>query len=186
MINDSLIAQFIDYRLSNKFNGSVIISGMDASGKSTMATKLASKYRYSKFSYTYEVEYPYNWDDARYIQVFDRCPLIEFYAYDGNMKFTSDQVKVNKELEKMYIKSHLKYFNNPLFVIYLHSLWDCGVQPSSFYKNKDTILNRYLDIVEILNELGLPVIVCTDKGIRQYNILYNKGTNLPDNYFEWR
>lgn len=180
------MATYIDHNLSNKYFGSVVVSGKDRSGKSTLCTRLASKYRYAKFSYTYEVEYPYNWDDAKYVQVHDRSPLFEFYAY-GDFKNTNPESENKRKLmEELYIKSHIKYYNNPLFIIFLHSIWDDGTQPSSVYNNDVTITNRYVDIVEILVKLKLPVIVCTENGIRQYNTLYSDVHNMPENYFEWR
>lgn len=178
-VGSHLLSNFIDQRLSSLLNESVIISGLDGAGKTTVCKDLIGKYAYTKYSFyqDYLTEYP--WEHAYVYQIFDRCPLFEMYVY---MELNSKRSEFDKELLSSFIKSHLHYFRNPLFLIYLHNLWDTGNEDQLIYNNLDEMKSRYIDIIEVLDRLGQQVIICTDKGIKQCNMLWNQ--NKRTKYIE--
>lgn len=173
-----IIADHINYRLSSGLNGSCIVTGLDSSGKSTMISTLYNKYHCHKPISWDTGDWPptgYNWDELRWYQIHDRFYPIESYVYSDCTRPGSDLSKKIMEMNILrYIKELEKGNGKPMFVFYLHNVWrkgDSRDQPwytdNEEYRNN--ILNRYLDVVDVLTRHGYHVVICTRKYMRVVN-----------------
>jgi len=169
------ISNIISDRIDNNINHSIIITGCHRSGKTTMMKELIGDYPYTKWEYDYhnfEMNVQ-NWRQLSQYNIFDRSPIIDKYVHA--YPYSSGKDSMNEEmllkLQIQFFESHIKYFIKPLFVIYLHSVWDDGTKPQYSKKETRSIeVYRYLNMIDYLNKHKYQVIVCTEKYIKTYNI----------------
>ena len=170
-----ILSNFIADRIDKEINHSIIITGLHRSGKTTMMKELIGDYPYIKWTYNYNTfdMGVQSWKQLYQYNIFDRSPLIDKYvhAYPYNSNGTIDE-KTLLEHQILFFENHIKYLIKPLFIIYLHSVWDDGTKPE-YTKDKNTHSTevlRYLNMIDYLNKNKYQVIVCTEKYIKSYNI----------------
>lgn len=159
-----IVADLIKHRLSNGYNYSVIVSGLHRSGKTAMLKELAGEYPYIKYEFDVCDGSPLiPWDRLFFYQIFDRSPIID--------KYVSEEKDCNERLLyqnwRIFFDSHIQYYTKPLFVFYLHDVWNDGTK-ARYEKYKKIQLNRYLKIIEYLTKNNYDAIVLAERSMKCY------------------
>ncbi len=163
-MNKRLIADFIRSRLDQNLIDSVVVVGLKGSGKTSILSSLIEDYSY--FKYDKRNCRDFDWGLCSHIKIFDGSPIFDLFS---SLKIETDECLLN--MQRSFVREHITKYNNPMFVVYLHNLWDEGSSDSGLMAS---INNKYIDTTSIIRSLGYPIVVCTESKIIQYNTNYIK------------